>query len=78
MKTETGPTEGLVSTSACANCGLPLGKTAHQHSNGSMYCCKGCADRTFCKCRVSVMRGEPLAKALDPWMTIQQPAGTRR
>ena len=65
-----------MSTSACANCGLPLGRSAHQHSNGSMYCCEGCADRTFCKCRVSVMLGEPIAED-EAWSRLPEPVGGR-
>jgi hypothetical protein len=70
--------EGLVSTSACANCGLPLGKSAHEHSNGSMYCCEGCADRTFCKCRVSVMLGEGLEGPREPYIVSAAPVSGRR
>ena len=47
-----------MSTSTCANCGLPGSSHDYRHANGKTYCCRGCAERTLCRCRLSVIQGE--------------------
>lgn len=36
---------------ACPNCGLLVSEGGHVRDN-VLYCCRGCAERTFCVCRV--------------------------
>lgn len=37
---------------SCPNCGLSIGQGAYNHE-GVLYCCQGCAERTYCFCRVT-------------------------
>ncbi|MBI4493633.1 MAG: hypothetical protein HY690_12655 [Chloroflexi bacterium] len=37
---------------SCPNCGLTIGGQAI-NQDGVLYCCQGCADRTYCSCRVT-------------------------
>jgi hypothetical protein len=41
---------------SCPTCGLTVGRDAYEHE-GVLVCCRGCAERTFCACRVSVATG---------------------
>ena len=45
-----------MSTTLCANCGLPVSGHVYRHANGKAYCCRGCAERTLCRCRLSVVQ----------------------
>ena len=37
---------------SCPNCGIPIADLA-VNADGVLYCCQGCADRTYCQCRVT-------------------------
>lgn len=47
---------------SCPNCGITVAQNAVNY-DGVIYCCQGCADRTFCSCRVSRPRA---SQATDP------------
>jgi hypothetical protein len=46
-----------MSSTVCANCGLPGSSHVYRHANGKAYCCRGCAERTLCRCRLSIVQG---------------------
>jgi hypothetical protein len=62
---------------SCPTCGLGIGRDAHEHE-GVLHCCRGCAERTFCTCRVTVAAGVASERWSDPDLTRTTPAGAGR
>jgi hypothetical protein len=55
-----------VSTPVCANCGLPLSRQVYRSANGTAYCCRGCAERILCQCRLAVLHSGRITSVVAP------------